>query len=192
MKMNMKRSGIKRILSPGFAAVLAIVAAISGCGEADTDDFVMDFYPDSETPGSNSVTLVRISSDPQILVLGVDAVDITGGWVYSAGFDLVYRDWILDYVGYEPGNFFETSGPATYQVAPDSGDPGRLVVGISLTGQTGAIDNDGTFIYLKFRARRTGLCPLNFENTMLKDGSAPAGNPITGVAWYGGYANVDD
>jgi len=189
MKAEVKRLKITLNLAVCLTLTLLLLF-VTACDDQSVAEYYIDYYPDVEESPSKSLTLIRADSDSDVLYLLVDVYDITDGPIYSISFDLVFRDWIMEYAGYEEGTYFESSGDVVYQVGLDSGDSSRLIVGITLTGEAVPVDGSGFLMYLTFRPRRLGTCPFAFENTQIRGNTGPAGDPITGISWYGGYAKV--
>jgi len=167
---------------------------MSGCDSNDPtgSSFTAVFYPDTSTPPANSISMQAARNNAQRIHISVHAQDISNGKVFGAAFDLQFRPVILEYIGYEPGEFLESSGrQVLYQVAVEDGNPGRLIVGISLVGDAEGVTGTGALITLKFKAIAADISPMTFSNNVLLDNTPPGGNPITGIAWYAGRAQVD-
>jgi hypothetical protein len=189
MKAEVKR--LKNILKLANCLILTLLLLlVAACDDVTHDEYFIDYYPDVEDSPSKSISLMRADSDSDVLYLVLDVYDISGGPIYSFSFDLVFRDWIMEYVGYDTGTFLERSGDVVYQVGLDSGDSGRLIVGVTLTGDAEPLEGSGTLMYFTFRPRRLGTCPFALENTQIRGSNGPAGDPITGIPWFGGYAKV--
>ncbi len=164
--------------------------ALIGCDDATERDFVIAFYPDATDPGTNTVSLSRIDSDPDELVIAIDANDITSGPIHSVAFDMTFDPALFKYRTYEIGEFMERAGAVSYMISTDSQNPGRLIVGVSLLGAQNAVSGSGVFLYLHFEPLTFGSCSLLFENASVRDGSGFGGKPLTGISWYGGFAQV--
>ncbi len=161
------------------------------CSNPTHYDYFIDYVPDTGTPPDNSIALMRADSPDEILEVAVDVYNLELGTVSAAYFDLVFRSEVMDFIGYERGDFFEKSSPdVMYQAAVDTGDPDRLVVGVSLEGLAEPVLGNGVIIYLKFKPNHLGTCPFFFENMGLRNNATPGGSPVTGVPWYAGYAKV--
>ncbi|MCD4655412.1 hypothetical protein K8T06_15940 [bacterium] len=176
-----------------YSAVLLVLFSFvfTGCGE-DPVYFESDvtWTTDNPYPGTNSVLLVSVLSDPDELNLAVDLIEITNGLTHGIYFDLVFRSEVLSYVGFEIGEVLEEIGPVNYQAALDPQDPGRLLVGISLTENQALEAADGAAVFIKFKPNRSGTCPVTFENAKIMTAENGGTIPVTGIAWYGGYATV--
>jgi len=172
---------------------LLILVMISGCeDEITTYDYDVTWTADNPSPESNSVTLLSVLSDPDELKLAVDLYDITNGDAHGVFFDLVFRSEVMRYDGFEPGDVLEDAGDVFYQAALDPQDPGRLIIGISLTGNLAVNPANGAVMYVRFAPRRSGTCPVTFENARIMTAEAGGTRPVTGIAWYGGYATILD
>lgn len=174
-------------------SVMFVVLIMSGCssGTGEEFEFIVDFVPDVVEPDDNSVFLVRFDSDPDVLGLAVTAANITAGPIHSIYFDLVFRDYVLRYDSFEPATLLEQAGDVSYQVGIDSQDPSRLIVGITLLGDTTIeAGSEGAVIYLYFKPERLGTCPIVLENGWFVNSGDPDGQKLTGLAWYGGHAYV--
>ena len=169
---------------------MLVIIALVGCDDAIEHSFIIDFYPDATDPGSKTVSLNRIDSDPDELVVAVDANDITSGAIHSVAFDMTFDPALFKYKTYEIGEFLERSGTVSYMVSTDSQNAGRLIVGVSLLGSQNAVSGSGVFVYLHFEPLTFGSCSLLFENASVRDGSGFGGQPLTGISWYGGFAQV--
>jgi len=173
-----------------FLIIMSIVI-LSGCdSKVTTFDYDVSWTTDNPSPGSNSVILLSVLSDPDELRLAVDLYDVINGPTHGIYFDLVFRDEVLNYNGFEIGELLEEVGPVNYQAALDPLDPGRLIVGISLTGDLSLENADGAVVFIRFKPSRAGTCPVTFENARIMTAENGGTRPVTGVAWYGGYATV--
>lgn len=162
----------------------------SGCDDSIDRSFIIDYTSDSSSSADNTVGLNRVDSDPDLLILAVDAVSITSGQIHSVVFDLTFDPSIFQYKSYEIGEFLEDGGAVSYMVSTESQDSGRLIIGISLLGAAHSVSGSGTFIYLQFEPLTFGSSSLSFDNATILDASGLGGNPLTGISWYGGFAQV--
>ncbi|MBN1550343.1 hypothetical protein JW979_02690 [bacterium] len=173
-----------------FILLTGIFFIFSACDDPVMDPYTIAFFSDNEVPTENTISLIRASSTGDILKLAVDAYSITNGVVHTVYFDLVYRDWIMEYIGYEPGDFLEQAGSVSYFIDQDSQDPDRLIVGVTLLGPELYVQGNGVVVFLKFRPRRLGTSYYEFQNMGMRDINGIHGNPITGISWFGGVAKV--
>jgi len=165
---------------------------LPGCDDkVDPLDYIITYIPDRDNPPDNTIALMWMDSEDDILLLAVDAYNITHGNVHSLYFDLIFRDELMHYVSYEIGGTLEEVGEVSYQVALDSQDSGRLVVGMSLIGNVSIETLNDIVIILRFEPDRTGTCPFWFENANLLDNDGAEGQPISGISWYGGHAFIN-
>ncbi len=184
-----KKQIVKRYLMPMFVAAIGIFAL--GCDDSITFyDLGISWTMDNPSPGTNTVFLVSVPSEPDELILAVDLNRITNGLTHGAYFDLTFRKEVLYYDGFIKGSILETAGPVVYQAALDPQDPGRLIVGVSLLEDAAVEDARGVLILIRFKALRSGTSSVVFENARLMTAENGGTIPITGVSWYGGFATV--
>lgn len=187
----MSRKNIKQIFIPVVSLLLLV--SLMGCDdEIIIYDYDVTWTADNPSPDANSVTMISVLSDPDELKLAVDLFDIENGPTHGVYFDLVFRSEVMRYDGFEPGDVLEDMGDVYYQTAIDPQDPGRLIVGISLTGDLSVDSANGAVVYLNFLPRRSGTCPFSFENARIMTAQSGGTHPVTGIAWYGGYATILD
>ncbi|MBN1880333.1 hypothetical protein JW823_09515 [bacterium] len=178
---------------PVFSIPIAILFFISlhGCDDSvETYDYSISWTMDNQSPGSNSVFLASTDSEPDELILAVDLNTISNGSVHGAYFDLVFRDEVLFFDDILDGNVLEPAGSVVYNAALDPQDPGRLIVGVSLLGDTIVTDASGVLVFVRFLPLRSGTCPVGFENARILTADNGGTYPVTGISWYGGYATV--
>jgi hypothetical protein len=139
------------------------------------------------TPGSDAIHMSQNSSlsSGDILAIDIKANDISSN-VYGAAFDVKFDSSKITYDSYVSGSFLESGGnTVNYQVGLQSGNSGKLVVGISRQGPVSGISGSGTLVTLKFKV--TGISVVVFSNNVLKDSS---NQTISGINWYGGMVAV--
>ncbi|MBN1296642.1 hypothetical protein JXA80_07660 [bacterium] len=183
------------LVRPILIVMIGVLCAVclSGCDDdVALYDFEIAWTSDNPYPGDNNVTLFAASSDPDELLLAVDLYNITNGPTHGVAFDLVFRDEVLRYIGFEAGSVLEPMGSVMYQASLDPQDPGRLIVGVSLTGNMTVENADGPVIFLRFGPRRSGTGPVTFENARILTAESNGTYPVSGIAWYGGYATIVD
>jgi len=183
----------RQIKKPALWLMLLVIPVIAGCDdEIAFFEYDVTWTADNPAPGKNAVTLISVLSDPDELLLAVDLYSIENGPTHGVYFDLVFRDEVMRYGGYEPGGLLEDAGYVNYQAAIDPQDPGRLIFGISLTGNVEVDAADGAVVYIRFIPRRSGTCPVTFENARIMTAESGGTRPVTGISWYGGYATIVD
>ena len=71
--------------------------------------------------------------------------------------------------------------------------PGRIVVGVSRTGNAGGANSSGSPVLMQvvLRAIQSGNSNVTIQNGTLTNNQIPPGG-ISGVAWYGGYVTGTD
>jgi hypothetical protein len=175
-----------------LSVLVASLVWVAGCNDAPVDPGLTAFFEaDVDEPGPNTVSMQPRENAQKHISIDIHMEEITNGEVYAAAFDINFRPVILAFEGFEAGDFLESSGAqVTYQVAEAQGSPGTLVIGVSLVGDVEGVTGSGTLITLKFKALAADLSPFTFSNQRLLDNTPPAGNPITGIAWYAGRAIV--
>jgi hypothetical protein len=174
-----------------FAVVFMAITLAIGCDDSITFyDLGVSWTMDNPNPGSNTVFLAAVTSEPDQLVLAVDLNEITNGMTHGAYFDLTFRQEVLYFDGFNEGSVLETAGPVVYQAALDPQDSGRLIVGVSLLEDASVENANGVLIQIRFKALRSGTSSVVFENARLMTAEKGGTVPITGVSWYGGFATV--
>lgn len=176
-----------------LAILAACLLSLSACDDNSpmSAEFEGYFEPDVSEPGPNSISMQANGEAGKRFKIDIVATEITLDSVYAAAFDVDFRPVILEYQGFEQGDFFEQSGGSVvYQVATEEGNPGRVIVGISLTGDLEGVTGSGTLITLEFKALAEDLTPMTYGEHQLLDGTPPSGNPITGISWYAGRVTV--
>jgi hypothetical protein len=178
-----------------FLGVL-VLAACGGSGGGDDPDPVVDagggvpksgvsasFTPNNPNPGAdNTVWMDQASAVGDTITVAIRITDT--GSLHTAGFDVIFDDVAMDYLGYNQGSLFEQGGNApTYQVGSQ---PGRIVVGISRSGssETAAVGSK-TAIELVFTVNAAGTWPVTLANYDLLDSNVTV---IPGISWWGGNA----
>ena len=180
---------MKKALIP-IIGLLILIFIISCNKNKTTSKPESYFRPDNPEPPPNSVSLQPEENNKEHIKIKVYLNEISVGKVYAAAFDLVFRYSVIEYEGFEPGDFLEQGGQVTYQIVTDEGNPGRLIVGISLLGESEGVDGSGNLVYLKFKAKEYETTPLVFENNELRDPTPPDGKKLTGISWYAGRVDV--
>jgi hypothetical protein len=175
-----------------FFVVPVLCLILFGCDETQNGGFSFDFYPDAYTAPDNSITLDALESEDDLMVLVVKAINISYGNIHAAYFDLTFESDVFEFSQFEIGDFFEAGGSVTYQVAIDSQDKDRLIVAVSLLGSGSYATESGFIIKLKFKPIRTGDGYFRFENNSLVEQTDSGIRAVTGIAWFGGYAQVVD
>jgi len=132
-------------------------------------------------PPSNSISLVQKVVQGDLITLNVAAISL-GTSSSGAAFDVGFDPSLVNFIGFAPGAFYESTGTVAYQAALQGGSNNRLVVGITQQAGPGASGN-GTIMELQFKVLGIGSSALTFMNNNLTD---PAGNLIPGMTWSGG------
>jgi hypothetical protein len=138
-----------------------------------------------DDPGANTVTLTPGSVTDDSVIVKVRVTDTSG--VYGAALDLIYNPIMVEYVGWAPGTFLEQGGQhPNYTVQLPS--PGRIVVGVSRTGNVSGANASGSpvLIQVVLRATQAGNSNVTIQNGTLTNNQIPPGG-LSGIAWFGGY-----
>jgi len=165
--------------------ILAALMAVAGCHDSDSRNGISaSFVPAELQPGAKTVSLAGAGVSGDLVTIRVNLTDVDR--VYSVAFDLVYDFRNVTFVSWTPGIALEGDGTAPfYEVA----EPylGRLVVGITRSGDVPGIDVVGSrhAIELTFRVTGVGHFPIDCEAGALFDDQSVVG-PIPGVEWFGG------
>lgn len=166
-----------------LSALLIISACGGGGGSSSTSPSSTIVFTGS-TPGSNSVYMAQNNITGDDLTIDIKANNISSG-VYGTAFNVDFDSSKITYKSYTNGSFLEQGGnSASYQVALQSNNSGRLVVGISRQGDVSGVTGSWTLITLKFKA--TGSSSLSFSDNELRDSS----NQAVSATWYGGTVTV--
>lgn len=173
-------------------SVFLVFFLAAGCEDNEENSLAFDYYPDAYTAPDNSISLDSLESDDDSMLLVVKAINISYGKAHAAFFDILFEPDVFEFEGYDLGNFFEKGGSVNYQAGIDSQDRTRLVVAVSLLGSGSYATESGFIIKLKFRPIRSGDGFFRFENNTLIEQTETGLRSITGIAWFGGYAQVVD
>ena len=146
-----------------LCTVLIITACGGGGGNGSTSPSTTISFSGTN-PGSNSVYMAQNSalSSGDILAIDVKMNNLSSN-AYGAAFDVDFDSTKMTYNSYAVGSFLEQGeNTVNYQMGLQSGNSGKLVVGISRQGGVGGVSGSGTIVTLKFRV--TGNLSVAFSN----------------------------
>ncbi|MBI1766857.1 MAG: hypothetical protein HYR67_00605 [Bacteroidetes bacterium] len=153
-----------------------------GAGSPVPTSITADFLPTSTNVSSNLIAITKKTVQGDTITLDVSGVSLS---TLSAGaaFDLTFDPNLVSYIGYLPGNFYESNSTVTYQSGLQVGTNNRLVVGITQQAGPGTTGS-GVLIQIKFKAIKIGSSNLTFANNNLL---SPSGPPLVpGLTWVTG------
>ena len=104
----------------------------------------------------------------------------------SVAFDVTFDPSMVEFVGWSGGSVLPGCQPAGGTLCLVTEQPGRLIVGMAVTGSGGVgvvVTGTTPLIYLSFRAIQAGGSQLGFANAALQ---FPAVVDIPGTTWHGG------
>ena len=175
------------------ALVLSLLASSCGGGggsssvapasAAPPQAITATFQP-SQTPSGPGVVVDGPSSPQQgSITLDFVASSISNP-TYGAAFDLDFDPSLVSFDSFQNGSFFEPGGKVNYQVAKAPGNPGKLIVGVSLLGSSNGASGNGRILSIRFSIQNTvGTSALTFAGNNLLD---PNGQIIPNVSWSAG------
>lgn len=172
---------------------LGIIPFISSCGssvnpssskqEDNVKEKALKFVQEKDSIGPGSV-FMRYNpqgSDTETVAIDIAAYQTRG--VFGAAFDVEFDPDMLQYMGQDFGPFFECDDTISVcQVRLVDGDPARLVIATSLSGNNVTSESDGTILTLKFKVVGTGDTPITFKGNSILDSSLKT----VKINWYGG------
>lgn len=180
------RNGLKMFCILSALVIISACGGGGGGGSSTSPSSTITFTADSSSPGSNTVYMTRNSSESSGNTLAVDIKVNNASDVYGAAFDVDFDSSKMTYSTYSNGSFLEQGGASvSYQVATQSGNSGKLVVGISKQGAVSGASGIGTLLTLKFNV--SGGTDIDFSNNQLANSS---GSSISGITWSGGTVTV--
>ena len=136
-------------------------------------------------PGNSTIHLTSgAGSTANSLFLEVRANQVSG--LYGVSLDISYPANLFNFVGATPGAFF-TGGNGDPSVQVAESPDGNLIVGATLLGAQPGITGTGVIVTLQLQAVAGGTGTLTFSG---QQGFNAAGNPILGLTWQGGTAQV--
>lgn len=142
-------------------------------------------FSSSGIGGNNTVYMAYNNVSNNILAIDVKAGSLSSG-VYGAAFDVDFDSSKMIFDSYVAGSFLENGGnTVSYQVGLQSGNSGKLIVGISRQGNVSGVTGSGTIVTLKFKVTSAGS--LAFSNSAIMD---PSNQVISGISWSGGTVTV--
>ena len=185
---------MNRILAIVLLGLFATVACGGGGGGGGggvvTNDpasnILAGFIASMPNPGPNTVTLREQSAAGDLVTVRVQVTETSN--VYGAAVDLTYDASELEYVDWAAGTFLEQGGQSpNYTV--QAAQAGRVVIGVSRTGNAGGASTSGNrpLIYIVFRVTRLGDTTVFIQNGSLADNQFPP-QDLSGISWFGGYA----
>lgn len=127
------------------------------------------------TEESNQSTLPQLSLVPagkvvapgQVVKVSVLLQEARG--VTSIPFHVQFNPEVLQYVGAQEGNLFESSSLQPILMASVNPDrPGNLAVGLALIESSGLLNASGTILVLEFRALGIGQSDLSFDRASVR------------------------
>ena len=184
---------MNRILAIVLLGLFATVACGGGGGGGGgvvtgggSSNILAGFIAAMPNPGPNTVSLLEQSAAGDLVTVRVRVTDTSN--VYGAAVDLTYDPSELQYVTWAAGTFLEQGGHApNYTV--QAAQAGRVVIGVSRTGNVGGVNASGNrpLIHIVFRVTRLGDTTVFIQNGSLSDDQIPP-QDISGISWFGGYA----
>lgn len=182
---------MRRVTSIAWISLVALVAACGGGGSGGDDplpgtaktNVELQFEPAVPNPGPGTAALALEAASGDTVGL---RVSVTGADdVFAASLDVTFDPDRVDFVDWSAGDLLEDSGQKPFYLVAEQ--PGRVVIGVSLTGGGSGVDVDvaRTLIRLTFRALEAGSSELDFENSGLLDSQAEP-QDIPGISWHGG------
>lgn len=185
----MRRAVTIALIAP---VLLAFACGSGGGGGGDGDGggaegkaktLALDFEPDATNPGPGSAALALEAGSGDTVGLRIAVSGVND--VHSASLDVTFDPDRVDFVDWSIGDLLESSGTSPFYVISEQ--PGRLVIGISLSGAGPGVDVGVslTLLRLTFRALEEGGSHVDFENMALLDSSATP-QEIPGLTWHGG------
>ena len=175
-----------------LCAMLATLSAACGGGSgggggeaAPAPSFAGSFTPDTDTPGSQTVSMAQASTSGDLVTLEVNITDTVD--VYGASFTVAFDPGAAQFIRRAPGSVLESGGEIVlYQHSVPQ--PGRLEVGVARIEDNPGADVSGTgaLVTLTFRVTSAGTSTVSFENADLLNSQPPQPQPIPGLSWSGG------
>lgn len=173
-------------------ASIALIVSLAACGsgggdgssgvsDAKSKSLALVFEPDNPNPGPGTAALGLESASGDTVGLRVGVAGVND--VFSASLDVTFDPSRVDFVGWSAGDLLESSGQKPFYLVTEQ--PGRVVIGVSLSGSGTAVDVGVSLILvrLSFRALDEGASHLDFDNMALLDAAA---QEIPGITWHGG------
>ena len=175
----------------GTLLLLFALIAVPACGGGSGADpggsptpLAASFVPDEPAPTAKNVAMAEGAKTNDVATVNVTLTGTNG--VYATAFDVAFDDTHTAYLGFVQGSAFEQGGISPNYTVSAASTPGRVVVGVSRTGDTGTnVSGTKTIVGLQFRVKQAGVYPMAIENAVVYD-SQPRPQPIPGVAWFAG------
>lgn len=166
-------------------STLIIIACDGGGGPTSPSRTIT--FAGTSSPGIDAVYTAKNNalSSGDILAIDVKMNNLSSN-VYGAAFDVDFDSTKITFDSYVAGSFLESGGnTVNYHMGLQSGNNGKLVVGISRQGSVSGVSGSGTIVTLKFKV--TGNSSVAFSNYELRDSN---NLPISGINWYGGSITI--
>ena len=167
--------------------VFAMLMAAS-CGGGSINDLggpSGSFIPDETTLPDNSVSLREGGVLGDIVTLEVWGENIALP-TFGARFGVRFEPAVAEFVGFEPGDFFEQNTSPTnieYTVPSPVPGAGRVDVEVKKFATPLGSQEDGVLVKLQFRVVMVGATGVQFADATLGDAN---GGAAQGVTWIGG------
>jgi uncharacterized protein YhbP (UPF0306 family) len=110
---------------------------------------------------SPQITQVKLNRECEIDIIAEGVVNLFG-----AGFDIIFDNNLLEVATITEGNFLNRDGKSTHFISYI--DNGRIVIGITRSGQVSGISGNGVLCKVIFNSKKPGTTTLSFENIALK------------------------
>jgi hypothetical protein len=181
-------------------ALLALTALLSSCDDdKDKSALRADFLADNREPLPNSLHLLREERRGESVLISLMAHEISNAPACGLSCELHFNEYAGDFVGFEPGDFFEMNATvqvnyALAKIDPDLDYPPDLNVnysqkavsiGISQVGAGPGVTGSGLVCTLEFKINGERRTPLWFRRAELLTCDAEP-EAITGISWYAG------
>jgi hypothetical protein len=111
-----------------------------------------------------TLQVTTIGNDVTVTILVNDADDL-----YGLAMDLVYDPAAYEYVEAAEGPFLAQGGATNFAAALENGVPGRVIIGLSLTGDVAGVNGSGTLVEVNFSKVGDPTEGFAMENVQLLD-----------------------
>ncbi|MEW6681613.1 MAG: hypothetical protein AB1451_01625 [Nitrospirota bacterium] len=172
-------------IGTAVSAALIMVSCGGGGSVTDIGGLSVRFTPDQTVLPADSVSLREGPSLGDTMTLEVWGEDIALP-TFIATFGIRFEPAVVEFVDFEPGDFFEQQAPSTnveYTVPTPLPGAGRLNVEIKKFGTPLGSQQDGVLVKLRFRVVMAGATGLEFADAIL---ASENGGAAQGVTWLGG------
>ena len=171
---------------------LGVIPFVSSCGsgvnsssskqEDNIKETALKFVQEKDGIGSGSVFMRYNPQGSDTETVAIDIAAYQTGAVFGAAFDIEFDHDMLQYMGQDFGPFFECDTSSLCQVKLVDGDPARLVIATSMSGDKVTSGSDDTILTLKFKVVGMGDTPVTFKGNSILDSSLKT----VKINWYGG------